>query len=128
MPVKFSWDSAYSVGDELIDSQHQHLFSLANTLGRDIQEQKVREVVKELYKYTQFHFSTEEQLMRSMAYPLLEEHCTLHEDLVSELNELSQQDLSSQESVSTIQKFVFNWLVNHILQEDMRYASHIRNN
>ena len=28
MPIKFVWDNSYSVGNEVIDSQHRHLFDL----------------------------------------------------------------------------------------------------
>ena len=32
MPVKFLWDLRYSVGDEVIDSQHRRLFDLGNEM------------------------------------------------------------------------------------------------
>ena len=126
MPLKFSWDDSYSVRNEMIDAQHQHLFFLVNSLGEDTSEQTVKQVIMELYKYTRIHFTAEERLMRDGAFPLLSEHKLLHDDLIEQLNTVSRQDLSQEKAIFAVRKFVFDWLVNHILQEDMRYATHLR--
>lgn len=126
MPLRFSWDESYSVGNEMIDAQHQHLFSLVNALGDEITEQAVKQVIMELYKYTRIHFTAEERLMRAGAFPLLSEHKLLHDNLIDQLNTISRQDFSKEEAVFDLRKFVFTWLVNHILEEDMRYAAHLR--
>ena len=62
------------------------LFSLANEIyncREDIDE--IKKIVKELIKYTKFHFSNEENYMKSINYLGLKDHKRLHEKIIKEL-------------------------------------------
>jgi hemerythrin len=51
MPIKFVWDNNYSVGNEVIDSQHRCLFDL----GNEIQSIQLSEVTKNDNEFVQTH-------------------------------------------------------------------------
>lgn len=121
MSIHFVWDDKYSVGNPEIDAQHQGLFELGNKLSEVLEGQEVNPVVMRLYKYTREHFLLEEEMMRSIGFPLYEEHKILHENLISELNEISASPFDSEESVLKFKKFVYDWLIDHILNKDMLY-------
>ncbi|MBU8848050.1 MAG: bacteriohemerythrin [Desulfobacterales bacterium] len=110
----FEWDDSFSVANEEIDQQHKMLFDLANSIGDDLNQQRIKKNIMDLYKYTREHFAAEEQMMQRISYPKFEEHKELHEDLITKLNTISAQPFEDDESV-------YDWLTHHILNKDMDY-------
>ena len=85
-------------------------------------------VIDELIQYTVQHFAREEELLERLGYADLENHMGSHLALtrrVLALRERFVNGLSGRLS-SDILDFLSNWLTNHILKDDMRYAPLIR--
>jgi hemerythrin len=120
MPIKFLWDKSYSVGDEVIDSQHRHLFDLGNEI-QSIQLSDVTRTIMNLYKHTRQHFATEEQHMKAIGYTKLEKHRDLHNELISGLNKLIEKPIETQVGLEGLKQFVYNWIIDHILNHDKQY-------
>ncbi|MCF6237380.1 MAG: hemerythrin family protein [Candidatus Marinimicrobia bacterium] len=120
----FKWKSDFLTGNSKVDGQHQYLFKLANHL-QESEVSECRTVIMELYRYTRVHFSAEEELMSLSKYPLLKDHIKLHENLITILNDLSSQFEETTESRDDLVAFFGNWIVNHILNEDLRFANFI---
>ena len=59
MSIKFVLENSYSVGNEVIDSKHRHLFDLGNEM-QNIQLSDVTRTIMNLYKHTRQHFNREE--------------------------------------------------------------------
>jgi hemerythrin len=127
MSIQFIWEDKYSVGDPVIDQQHMGMFELANQLPEVCDSSDVKPIIMKLYKYVHAHFSAEEEMMKSIGFPQLAEHKLLHEDLITQLNDLSSQPLDTDEAVYGFKKFVYNWLIDHILEEDNKYFLFIEN-
>jgi len=121
MSIRFEWDDSFSVANEEIDQQHKRLFELANSIGDDLNQQRIKRIIMDLYKYIREHFSAEEQMMQKISYPKFEEHKKLHEDLITKLNTISAQSINDDESVSAFITFVYDWLTHHILNKDKDY-------
>jgi len=121
MAIKFEWDDSFSVANEEIDQQHKMLFDLANSIGDDLNQQGIKRIIMELYKYTREHFAAEEQMMQKIDYPLFEEHKKLHEDLITKLNTICAQPFENKESVNDFVTFMYDWLTHHILNKDMEF-------
>ena len=121
MSIQFKWENKYSVGNSKIDKQHKEMFKLGNGLPEVLDAQEIKPIIMRLYKYTREHFSLEEEMMKSIKFPLLAEHITLHEDLISKLNEISSSPFNSDKEVLRFKQFVYGWLIEHILSEDMKY-------
>jgi hemerythrin len=120
MPIKFVWDKTYSVGNEMIDSQHRRLFDLGNEM-QNIQLSDVARTIMNLYKHTREHFDTEERHMKSLGYPKLQQHRELHNGLITGLNNLIEKPIDTDAGLDGLKKFVYNWIIDHILNHDKKY-------
>ncbi len=122
------WSNAYSIGDEKIDAEHQRLFDIANELNVCTNKIHLTTILKELIKYTKFHFANEERFMRELNFSRIAEHKVLHQNLVEALNEVLKK-ISTQDMEETI--FQLSILVNknilqHILIEDKKVHHEIK--
>ena len=120
----FEWKDEYCTGDLTVDDQHQFLFKLANKLlvtGRS----ECKLIIMELYEYTRVHFKDEEKIMAEFIYPDLADHKKLHINLISNLNNLSENFIESEESRDDLAAVFGNWIINHILNEDLRFANFV---
>ncbi|MCI9174529.1 MAG: hemerythrin family protein [Lachnospiraceae bacterium] len=124
----------YYTGIEAIDKEHTRLFELAqetkDLLCDDFildKTDNLIHLISELINYTRTHFSHEEEYQRSIQYPEIEAHIALHrkfEDKLMEfdLDSLGDDYTSQNATVEELLGFLTSWLINHILQEDMRYV------
>lgn len=130
MVKHIAWKDEYKVGYEVIDTQHQHLFKIAdklyNLVKEDYDDVDVEGLIVECAEYVIFHFNTEEKLMQEINYIAMIEHKTRHQmfnsyisTLIGELTNGNKIDLSS------LYSYVADWLVNHIISEDKRLAAEI---
>ena len=126
------WTDKLSVGVEAIDADHRKLVTLLNRLHRMAREEAdtglMAEVLDELIRYTQYHFQAEEQLMRLARYPDYEAHKARHEELKEEVTRLRADFERKPEIVHGHRMFTFlsDWLMRHILREDMQYAPYLQ--
>lgn len=120
------WSVDLSVGIEEIDQDHRRLIKCLDNLFTACYAgqgpQVLTDILACLQQYTREHFSHEEDFMRKVGYPALDEHRILHTELVSELDDIIDQhkmgdthELSNQ----TLQ-FLEDWLTHHILIEDKK--------
>jgi hemerythrin len=79
-----------------------------------------------LLKSTTGHFKSEELLMGKYEFPGTEEHKEIHKKLTQRILEYSKE-LFSKETLAAadFQRFLTDWLVNHISEEDRQYAEFI---
>ena len=117
------WSDEFSVHHEIIDQQHQTLFVLAHKAYRVANSpssaNEVKSIITEFFDYMKTHFRDEEQYMQIIGYPRLEEHRKIHRKIVAEMADMVQHIGSIEvlkEMIATIAK---DWLLTHILQEDM---------
>jgi len=121
------WKDEYAVGIKQIDEQHKRLVRLLNELNQAMADGKGREVMtgilSQLVDYTKGHFATEERLMQGYLYPGYAAHKLEHDQLTKTVLKF-QQDVNSGKAVMSIEvlDFLKNWLRNHILGTDKRYA------
>jgi len=121
MKITFEWDQTYAVGNDDIDEQHKKLFALAKSVSDMTDAKQVKSHIMDLFKYTREHFCDEEQMMKQIGYPKLDEHKELHEELITKLSNLSTRSFDTDQSISQFQKFVYDWLVDHIMNHDKEY-------
>lgn len=117
-----TWDNAYSIGHDKIDQEHEKLFDIANKIYSCNDKDTLINIVKELIKYTKFHFKNEENFMEAIAYTDLKYHKKLHSLLVASLNKIIQnlRDQTIEKSISQLSSLVNNNILQHILLEDKK--------
>lgn len=120
------WSNEYSVHNFMIDEQHKKLFELANMADNMVSKQtdpiEIKKVLAALFSYMKTHFEDEEAFMRSIKFPALESHKEHHREIVTEMTALIKNmkyDFKQQLAIITEQ-----WLLRHILQEDMRIGEY----
>ena len=123
----FKWSDSLSVGIESIDSQHKQLFGFINDVHDAMSSGQgnavVSQIVGELLKYTKEHFRFEEQMLKEMHYPKLNDHHKVHGYLTEQVVSIHTR-LQSGEKLNPVHlsNFLKDWLKNHIMKIDMHYA------
>lgn len=124
------WQEAYSLGMPEIDEQHKGLLDLINQVWNAVvNKAPVREqirLVEELEHYTISHFTAEEAFLKSVNYPDFEGHKQLHEAFVKRVAEEKANLAANGYLGLDILHFLNDWLVNHILGVDKKYAVYSR--
>jgi len=123
----FVWDDIFSVGNELIDSQHKRLFDIGNRFHAALERRAPRielmELFNELVEYTGKHFADEEQLMRDCRYADYDRHKTNHEKLVKQVLAYKHRlEGSEPEAERYAIDFIKTWLTCHVLGMDRNYS------
>lgn len=124
--MNIEWNERYSLGNERIDLQHQELLRLAGEAVVASDKRSYQLAVIQLYKQFRIHFADEETLMREVKYPELDEHCKMHLNMITRLNEISETIAQGDWDKDLIGSFMSEWVVVHILKDDFKVASHIR--
>ena len=117
------WNDVYSIGHETIDQEHQKLFELAKDVTNcNDNKEDIMSSIKELIKYTKFHFANEELYMKSINFIFLDEHKKLHKILIQQINDLVKNinNLSTSEIKTQLSTLININVVKHILIEDKR--------
>lgn len=125
------WKQRMSVGVETLDQDHQRLVDLLNQLHMVTKGEEptrpVSEIVHELVRYTEYHFECEERLMRLGRYPGYDEHVQIHRDIRRRMVSFEQkfQATPDERYVLPLFDFLGDWLMRHILTEDMKYRPYL---
>ena len=127
-----SWKEEYSVGVEFIDKQHKKLFEIADRayelLKNDIyidKYDKIIEIIEELKNYAVFHFNAEEAYMERIGYKRLLSHKVEHNDFIEKVKHIDLEEVDEDQDryITDILDFIVNWISNHILKTDKKYAN-----
>ena len=125
------WQEAFSVGIPEIDEQHKALVDCitlveeAIALPRDRRGwSAVHALLGRLSDYVRIHFAVEESLMRIHGYPEFEQHAAEHREFAVRLKDLLEKSLREDVAGATA-AFLNEWLRQHILVQDMRYARYL---
>lgn len=122
------WTDEYSVGEPLMDSQHQKWIGYVDQLEQAIQDQRSRqeqeEILDNLVIYTRYHFASEERMMRRLGFEDLEDHSQVHARMARQVREMQAEILAGTcELSSDLLETLKSWLVEHIKSEDQQYAA-----
>lgn len=111
-----------------MDEQHRYLYTVFNLVPEeDVVEnpQKINSILKEIERYLNFHFTSEEHLMRMYDYPRFCAHQSDHELAASKLIQYMDQLDEGTLKPASLRKFLFSWLYEHSLSSDTDYVKWI---
>jgi len=127
---KISWISSYDVNFFDIDLQHKLFFRIIERIIEEYNNgNKIQcvNLISELIRYTEFHFSSEENFMIKYHYPEIEIHKREHKHLLNNLREkiisLDYDYINFEEIIP----FLFEWFKGHTITEDKKLASFLNN-
>jgi hemerythrin len=130
MPL-MSWDSQYSIGNEMLDDEHRKLFEMVNTLNDSLDTGSEQDIIREqllsLAEHARQHFDDEETLMERAKFPGLGEHRIEHEDLTARLLAFKlARAKKGRVEAEQFATFLHEWLTTHIMESDKAYAVHLQ--
>ncbi len=126
-----TWRSRYATNIPSIDAHHQGLFKILRMLVEATQKgqskTEMNAILTFLEKYTRVHFEGEDAFMARSGFPGAEAHTLEHARFTAQLARLKERfnqgdDRVPGELVPTLSA----WLRDHILQQDMALAEHVR--
>lgn len=126
MSAPFVWDDAFAVGYAKVDDQHRRMFQLANELPDKLDRIQMTRILIALVRHVREHFSTEEDLMKSVGYPGFIEHKGFHDDIIGKLSAINVANFGSDESSAAFRAFVHDWVRDHILSHDRDFFDFVR--
>lgn len=129
----FPWTENFATGIALIDEQHRKLVDLINQLASQLSHGSsgihMAEVFDELVAYADYHFKSEEQIWqpRFQDDAWYASHKHVHDSFLPKVQQIQAQlaDVPYERVLEAILKFLVNWLVFHILDNDRRMAKTI---
>lgn len=127
------WNEAMSVGNDSLDQDHKQLIAIIARLmsakNAPLEQTNIDDIFEQLENYCQLHFTKEEAFLAEIGYQQLAQHQQSHQKFITKIPQLRQQwltEASEQEVVKdNIISFLQQWLISHILEEDLDYASAI---
>lgn len=120
----FEWKREYSVGNALLDKEHERFFELAKraffTGRNEVSPIYLKNLINDFVNFAKQHFKHEEYYMKQIGYPFLTEHAALHENILRTFVMLSSSDKPILQAKEELIKIVRAWLVEHMLTNDIR--------
>ncbi len=126
-----AWNKGLETGHPEIDQQHRTLFDALFRLktaldGGDGDRELVR-TFDFLKAYSAIHFRTEEEWMARHAYDQAEAHREWHRHFTLQVKALADAPAGDPElKGAEVVRFLENWFVGHIQQEDLRMVAATR--
>lgn len=118
------WRNQFSVGNDLIDSDHQYLLEIINRAEaclRAANAVALDSVLDELALYGQSHFEREEFVAKAVGYPQADRLHESHTALVEHLKKF-REGIGSSWTQAQLDEFILflrDWLIQHVIKEDM---------
>lgn len=129
--------SEYMTGVPAIDNQHRYYFELLDKFVTgskegNISREKFNKNVNEVIAYALEHFDSEEFLMRSIDYPLYEEHLAKHNVFRDKMDvfmeEIDAGGIKIDKFMEKISKWLVEWVKIQMLDDDSKLAKYIKEN
>ncbi len=128
VPPLLEWTDACRIGVDMLDYEHQDLFTWLNELHEELLRHEDRVMVEaclgEIHARMAAHFALEEKFMRDKHYADYEAHKAEHDDLLEEFIEFMMR--YSRDPNLTYgqeeQRTLTHWVIGHVLTTDRRLS------
>lgn len=120
----FAWNEDYSINVQSMDIHHKKLFELSEHLHDTLESDResLNKALEYLFNYTGYHFKEEEELLKKYNYPNLDIHIEKHDEIIKQLNALSENFKNKEISKEEFMLLIKSWIFTHILMEDKEYS------
>ncbi len=123
------WQKQFELGHERIDFEHRIFLGLIRAIADEVERSdnhdKLLRLLREVRKYADFHFLSEENIMLDHAYPQFEKHRQEHAALLARLDDNIHDFHSGTLGIEQIVEFLFQWFALHTTQEDKKLTSYL---
>jgi hemerythrin len=123
-----AWRPEYDLGIRVIDEQHRGIVSTINSLYYGMQtkhgESMLVPIADMVFDYTRIHFEVEEEFLKVLDYPNVNEHCLLHDGLTCELSNIGRKSILHRDP-HEFMDFLKRWWLEHICEKDRLFRDYI---
>lgn len=128
---QMEWTPELSVGVKVFDEHHIVLFDIINKFAEAMSLGKSKDslatTMKEIFDYTEWHFSAEEKIFDKYEYPKRDSHKRAHTAMLNKAKEILNDIQMGKEILSTeVLEFLQDWIVDHIMTIDKQYEEYLR--
>ena len=129
------WGDGLAVGVSLIDDEHKHLFEILNRLGaldRNAEargpdyEQAARGAIDDLFSYSHYHFSREEELMLDCKCARFPIHKKQHDNFIAMISTIGMKRRDGGNRLPELAQYVKRWILGHIAITDKALGEFLR--
>ncbi len=133
--VVFAWGREFETNIKQVDAEHRYLVEIINSLGLKLSEQNITindldPIFQELLRYTNYHFSNEEDMMKRADIDVRhsKKHIEEHKNFIKEVSQKysSIKKESIKKEAKELLDFLVSWLTFHILGVDKNLSAQIR--
>lgn len=119
------WREQLSVGNDVIDLDHQYLIEIINRAEASLNSRNRHELdaaLDDLGRYSLIHFEREEKIASAVGYTQVSQLSRSHHELMDHLNKVrGEMDVMGQdwstETINHFTQFLRDWLINHVIKE-----------
>lgn len=126
------WLDDIKLGIGRIDSEHRIFLRLVRAytegVAAALDRERLRRMIKEIRKFAEFHFMSEEHLMLELEYPEYRDHQDAHRHLLSQLEDFGHEIAVGAKSYVQLADFLCEWFALHATTEDRQIADFIAAN
>ena len=124
MSSSLIWNDDYSIGHDVIDTEHKRLFEIASqifAINNPLMEvAEIKKIVHQLYDYMKEHFEHEEDYMTRVVYSGSGAHTEKHAEIITEMNDILKHSKNFIQIENRLVALMRKWLLDHILKEDLK--------
>ncbi|MCB9062993.1 MAG: bacteriohemerythrin [Halobacteriovoraceae bacterium] len=129
----FEWNESFETGITSVDNQHKRLVDYVNRLHEGMMQgqasQALGVILEGLINYTDAHFKHEEKYFDKLNYKNAATHKEYHKKLVGQVLDFQKKFKDGDVTISSeIMDFLKDWLMDHILNEDMKFVDLFKEN
>jgi hemerythrin len=118
----FPWEEAYNLSYKVVDDQHREIAEIIGGLYEAVEAHEPKHALSkrltDLVNAARAHFMTEEQIMRTNAYPDYLGHRAFHDGLLEMLMRLRQKFTRGTEELNarTVELMKL-WMIEHTVHD-----------
>jgi len=129
MNSDFSWKKEYAIGIDEIDIQHERLLLVIKTIfelsEKTTDDNRINNLLEELVRGLQFHFDSEELMMKTYNYPYISEQKMQHELMRRNTFRLIEE---VKQNRTILIQLLFNlekWFIEHDNDFDKEFGKYV---
>lgn len=125
---KIDWTKEFSINNYTLDKQHELIFDItvhANELAKKVLEhyddslqEELKKTIIKIFDYIKIHFKDEENYMKEIDFPLLEEHRASHQFLIEKTKEILNYSKDPQNFAKKLAILTKDWIAKHFCVDD----------
>ena len=129
MAIDIQGDKKFEVGHPRLDHDHHIFLDLIRNVSQASERQEPKEwcmrLLREVKKFADFLFFSEENIMLRTGYPDYAEHQQKHVELLVRLEDRMDAYASDRINLDAVVVFMFDWFAMHTTQSDKKLGKYL---